>query len=189
MVLLLEPWYLAFSLLFSLISCLFDSSLILRFQVVLCRCQVEREEAENGGEIKPPPNTQKMQVGGGESAFPSLGDAVKVKETKKEKKKKMHLTDFWALGTNLDNIVLPKAPRSKDELGEEPAGFRGGFKEGYGRSRPGMFPPCPDTCATLWPHHRVPPCVLSEVSKLLHGCVQQLRPGVRASPETGLLST
>eukprot|EP00884_Botryococcus_braunii_P021124 jgi/Botrbrau1/7696/Bobra.0159s0134.2 len=97
--------------------------------------EVEKEEAENGGEIKPPEATPKMMVGGGESAFPSLGDAAKVKETKKDKKKKLTLNEFLTSGPSSANIVLPKAPRGKDDNVEESGGFRNGFKDSYGRAR------------------------------------------------------
>jgi hypothetical protein len=98
---------------------------------------VEREEAETGG-IKPPDGGQKMAIGGGDNAFPSLGDAVKIKETKKEKKKKavpLSLASFH--GTISDTLVLPKGPRSKDENPEE---GRNGFRDTFTRPRPSTFP-------------------------------------------------
>lgn len=106
--------------------------------------QVEKEELENGGEIKVCEPT-KIQVGGGDLAFPSLGDAVKVKETKKEKKKSkpvpMSLAQLHK-GTSLDNISLPKGPRAKDENVEESAGFRNGFRDSsFGRSRTSEYQP------------------------------------------------
>ncbi len=87
--------------------------------------------------------------------FPSLGMAVKVKETKKDKQKKkqtMSLTDFMKSGAGSrqtdDNILmsLPTAPRARAP-GEESAerGLGGGFREYGGQSECPAMPvlqPC-----------------------------------------------
>lgn len=103
--------------------------------------QVEKEELENGGEIKVLEPLPRIQVGGGDPAFPSLMDAVKQKESKKDAKKKnkaVPLSVFQASkGPGVDNYDLPRAPRAKDASTEDSSGFRNGFKESYGRPRAG----------------------------------------------------
>ena len=102
-------------------------------------------DAEHGGTL-PPVAVPKMapQVGG-DRAFPSLGDAVNIKDTKKDRKKrqdKVSLGTFMAARSAREEVVdLPTAPKARDPNEPKGGGLGGGFKD-YGGNR-GAF------CASL----------------------------------------
>lgn len=107
--------------------------------------QVDEEEAANGGELDPVPGVTTPFPSLGQqndSSFPSLGDSLTVKESKKERRKKqggvqkMSLGNFMAAGKENEKIDLPTRPRERAE-GEEDrrgGGLGGGFKN-YGGDR------------------------------------------------------
>jgi hypothetical protein len=75
-----------------------------------------------------------------EAEFPSLGEAVTVKETKKKKKQTMSLGEFVSGGLgsrrDADLVNLPTAPRGHVDGEEGPPTLGGGFR-GYGGDRYG----------------------------------------------------
>ncbi len=114
--------------------------------------QVEEEEKDQGGEIEAP-TSKPMASFSHEQAYPSLGEAVKKKDSKKDKKakpQKMNLADFQTSykppsasrrpAASDDKILssLPTAPRARDD--DEPAsgGMGGAFKDYGGRGDRGM---------------------------------------------------
>ncbi|CAD7701444.1 unnamed protein product [Ostreobium quekettii] len=102
--------------------------------------QVEEEEAQNGGDLVPP-----EAVPLDEEAFPSLGDAAKVKTPKKKKGgQKMTLGEFVGksgapsrrrIGPMMSDqeiaMNLPTGPRERGP-GEEDGGWGQGGRSGFG---------------------------------------------------------
>ena len=111
--------------------------------------QVEKEEEEQGGEIQAPAPAP-VPTFAQNAAFPTLGDAVKKKESKRDKKpkaQKMNLADFQTSykpptasrrpTMNDDQILssLPTAPRTRGDDDGAPSGLGGAFKDYGGRDR------------------------------------------------------
>ncbi len=109
---------------------------------------MDAEEEANGGTLEAP--AVAAVPFGHDRAFPTLGEAVKKKDSKKDKKKpqKMNLADFQTSykpptaarrsGGNDDQILsaLPTAPRTRDD--DAPAsgpGLGGAFRDYGGRDR------------------------------------------------------
>lgn len=104
--------------------------------------QVDEEEQANGGTLDAP--KEPVITFGQDKAFPTLGEAVKKKESKKDKKKpqKMNLADFQSNykppsasrrpTVNDDQLKasLPTAPRARDS--DEPSAGLGGAFRDYG---------------------------------------------------------
>ena len=104
-------------------------------------------QAEEDEGAPPPPDSFPV-LGAKESAFPTLGAAVKVKKTKKQT---MSLADFnlgaspgggyrapgGSRGPDDSNLVLPTGPRAREE-GEDDSrpGLGGAFRD-YGGDRGG----------------------------------------------------
>lgn len=105
--------------------------------------QVEEEEEENGGELEPvpAPSATAFPALGGETAFPALGDAINVKDSKKDRKNKkvkntMSLGAFVAAGRKEPEVVnLPTGPRQRAADEEEKRGGLGGGFKNYGGDR------------------------------------------------------
>ena len=98
--------------------------------------QVDEEEAENGGELDPVPGVSTAFPALGDTSFPSLGEAITAKDTKRDRKQKggpqkMSLGSFMAAP---EKVVLPTGPRERAEGEEERRGLGGGFKT-YGGDR------------------------------------------------------
>jgi len=116
--------------------------------------QVDEEEAENGGELAPPPAAlpAAFPTLGGKTAFPALGEAVSMKDSKKERKQKkvkqtMSLGAFVAAGRKEPEIInLPTGPRQRGEDEEDKKGALGGGFKNYGGDR-GMPHQSPVTIA------------------------------------------
>ena len=111
--------------------------------------QVEEEEQDRGGELEAP-TSKPVASFSHDAAFPSLGEAVKKKDSKKEKKAKptkMNLADFQTSykppsasrrpTVNDDQILssLPTAPRTRGDDDAPSAGLGGAFKDYGGRDR------------------------------------------------------
>ena len=111
--------------------------------------QVEEEEQDRGGELEAP-TSKPVATFSQNAAFPSLGEAVKKKDSKKEKKAKptkMNLADFQTSykppsasrrpTVNDDQILssLPTAPRTRGDDEGPSAGMGGAFKDYGGRDR------------------------------------------------------
>lgn len=109
--------------------------------------QVDEEEKDSGGQLEEP-KAAPVATFSQNAAFPTLGEAVKKKDSKKDKKKpqKMNLADFQTSykpptaarrsGGNDDQILsaLPTAPRTRDD--DAPAsgpGLGGAFRDYGGR--------------------------------------------------------
>lgn len=104
--------------------------------------QVDEEEKANGGTLDAP--KEPVITFGQDKAFPTLGEAVKKKESKKDKKKpqKMNLADFQSnykppsasrrptVSDDQLKMSLPTAPRARDS--DEPSAGLGGAFRDYG---------------------------------------------------------
>jgi hypothetical protein len=105
--------------------------------------QVDDEEEENGGELAPPPAAlpTAFPVLGGKTSFPALGEAIGMKDSKKERKQKkvkqtMPLGAFMAAGRKEPEIInLPTGPRQRSEDEEDKKGALGGGFKNYGGDR------------------------------------------------------
>ena len=111
--------------------------------------QVDEEEQDRGGELEAP-TSKPVATFSHDAAFPSLDEAVKKKDSKKEKKakpQKMNLADFQTSykppsasrrpTVNDDQILssLPTAPRTRGDDDGPSAGLGGAFKDYGGRDR------------------------------------------------------
>lgn len=109
--------------------------------------QVEEEEEENGGELDPvpAPAANAFPALGGDPAFPALGEAINIRDSKKDRKKKntkntMSLGAFVAAGKKEPEIVnLPTGPRQRSAEEEEKRGGLGGGFKNYGGDRSTIF--------------------------------------------------
>lgn len=112
--------------------------------------QVDEEEKANGGTLEAP--KEPFIPFGQDRAFPTLGEAVKKKDSKKDKKKpqKMNLADFQSsykppsanrrptVSDDQIRLSLPTAPRARDN--DEPsAGLGGAFRDYGGGDRGASF--------------------------------------------------
>jgi len=105
--------------------------------------QVDEEEEANGGELAPPPAAlpAAFPILGGKTAFPALGEALSMKDSKKERKQKkvkqaMSLGAFVAAGKKEPEIIdLPTGPRQRSEHEEAKKGGLGGGFKNYGGDR------------------------------------------------------
>lgn len=111
--------------------------------------QVDEEEQDRGGELEAP-TSKPVATFSQNAAFPSLGEAAKKKDNKKDKKAKptkMNLADFQTSykppsasrrpTVNDDQILssLPTAPRTRGDDDAPSAGMGGAFKDYGGRDR------------------------------------------------------
>ena len=108
---------------------------------------MDAEEEANGGQLEAP--SVAAVPFGQDRAFPTLGEAVKKKDSRKDKKKpqKMNLSDFQTSykppsqtrrpGANDDQILnaLPTAPRTRDDDEPPSSGMGGAFRDYGGRDR------------------------------------------------------
>lgn len=130
--------------------------------------QIEEEEEENGGELDPvpAPSATAFPALGGETAFPALGDAINVKDSKKDRKNKkvkntMSLGAFVAAGRKEPEIVnLPTGPRQRAADEEEKRGGLGGGFKNYGGDRGELAKQSPSI-------REVSPHTVTNASKLL----------------------
>ena len=106
--------------------------------------QIEEEEEENGGELDPVPTqtATAFPALGGPTGFPALGEAINIRDSKKDRKKKgtpIPLSTFVAAGKKEPEAInLPTGPRQRSAEDEEKRGGLGGGFKNYGgdRSRP-----------------------------------------------------
>lgn len=110
--------------------------------------QVDEEEEANGGALSAPVAPAPVPFGH-DKAFPTLGEAVKKKDSKKDKKKpqKMNLADFQssykppsqtrrpAASDDQIKLSLPTAPRARSD--DAPSSGLGGAFKDYGGARVG----------------------------------------------------
>ena len=101
--------------------------------------QVDEEEEANGGQLDPVPGRQTSFPALGDSSYPSLGESVTVKDSKRERKSKKAVPQKMSLGSFMaaetEKSDLPTRPRERAEGEEDKRGGLGGGFKNYGGDR------------------------------------------------------